>query len=222
MKKAGAPRHKGNTREKGMPMILSDDHRDALVELINIGFGKAADSLSRLVRHRVLLRVPEVYVEPVTRLTDILGERLDGDVATVHQIFSGMISGNAMLLLDYSGAVVLSELLAEDRVPLPRLDESDREVLTEVGNIVLNACLGTFSNILKVHVSFSVPRLALHSLDDMLRSLVVNASAIQHALVVVTTFRIKDKDVEGYLMLIMGVTSMERLLDVLDRWMLIR
>ncbi len=203
-------------------MILSDDHRDALVELINIGFGKAADSLSRLVRHRVLLRVPEVYVEPVTRLTDILGERLDGDVATVHQIFSGMISGNAMLLLDYSGAVVLSELLAEDRVPLPRLDESDREVLTEVGNIVLNACLGTFSNILKVHVSFSVPRLALHSLDDMLRSLVVNASAIQHALVVVTTFRIKDKDVEGYLMLIMGVTSMERLLDVLDRWMLIR
>lgn len=201
-------------------MILSDDHRDALVELINIGFGKAADSLSRLTGHRVLLRVPEVYVEPVTRLTHVFQERVDGDVATVHQIFSGMISGNAMLLLDYRGAVVLSELLTENRVPLQRLDESDREVLAEVGNIVLNACLGTFSNILKVHVSFSVPRLAVHSLDAMLRSLVVNADEIRHALVVVTTFRIKDRDVEGYLMLVMGVTSMDMLLTILDRWML--
>lgn len=205
-----------------MLMILSDAHRDALVELINIGFGKAADSLSKLTRHHVLLRVPEVYVEPVTKLSHVLQERLDGDVATVHQIFSGMISGNAMLLLDYRGAIVLSELLTEDRVPLPRLDESDQEVLAEVGNIVLNACLGTFSNILKVHVSFSVPRLAVHSLEGMLRSLIVNADEIRHALVVVTTFRIKDRDVEGYLVLVMGVTSMERLLDILDRWMLIR
>ena len=40
----------------------------------------------------------------------------------------------------------------------PNLDASGREVITEVGNIVLNACLGVFGNLLKVQVTFAVPR----------------------------------------------------------------
>jgi chemotaxis protein CheC len=47
-------------------------------------------------------------------------------------------------------------------------------VLTEVGNILLNACLGTFGNILKVQVSFSVPRLNLESLNQIVESLRIN------------------------------------------------
>ena len=66
----------------------------------------------------------------------------------------------------------------------PYLDESAREVLTEVGNILLNACLGMFGNLLHVHVSFSVPRLHLESLDDLVASLMTNGNDRRYALVV--------------------------------------
>ena len=41
-------------------MELSPVQQDALVELLNIGFGRAAASLSQLTGHRVLLDVPQV------------------------------------------------------------------------------------------------------------------------------------------------------------------
>ena len=66
---------------------------------------------------------------------------------------------------------MLKELLTnEPALPLS-IDASAREVLTEVGNILLNACLGTFGNLLKVQVTFSVPHLSLESLGAILETL---------------------------------------------------
>ena len=49
-------------------MELTAVQRDALTELINIGFGRAAASLSRLTGYRVLLDVPSVSIHPMERL----------------------------------------------------------------------------------------------------------------------------------------------------------
>ena len=88
-------------------------------------------------------------------------------VASVHQIFSGPVAGDALLILDQQSAAILKELLTnEPALPLA-IDASAREVLTEVGNILLNACLGTFGNLLKVQVSFSVPHLTLETLEGV-------------------------------------------------------
>ncbi len=92
-------------------------------------------------------------------------------MASVHQIFTGPVAGDALLILDQAGAAILKELLTnEPALPLS-IDASAREVITEVGNILLNACLGTFGNLLKVQVSFSVPQLSIESLGAILESL---------------------------------------------------
>ena len=68
----------------------------------------------------------------------------------MHQVFTGPVAGDALLILDPVAAGMLKELLTDEpALPLP-IDASAREVLTEVGNILLNACLGTFGNMLKV------------------------------------------------------------------------
>jgi chemotaxis protein CheC len=133
---------------------LTQTQQDALIELLNIGFGRAAASLSELTGHRVLLEVPQVSVHPIDDLNRTLRGYLDDQVASVHQIFSGPVGGDALLILNHAAAGMLKELLTnEPPLPLP-IDASAREVLTEVGNILLNACLGTFGNILQVQVSF--------------------------------------------------------------------
>src|SRR5688572_2392250 len=161
-------------------MKLTGLQEDALVELLNIGFGRAAASLSQLTGHRVLLEVPHVTIHPVDELSESLERVIRTDVASVHQIFSGPVAGDALLILDQSGASMLKELLTnEPALPLS-IDASAREVLTEVGNILLNACLGTFGNLLKVQVTFSVPQLSLESLGAILETLRISQEGMKY------------------------------------------
>ncbi|HMV83809.1 MAG TPA: chemotaxis protein CheC [Blastocatellia bacterium] len=199
-------------------MELTPTQKDALVELLNIGFGRTADSLSKLTGHRVLLDVPHVAMCPIAELNRTLAGLIEGEIATVHQIFTGSVGGDAMLMLNYEGAVRLKELLTDEPAPAGRLDASAREVLTEVGNILLNACLGTFGNLLHVHVSFSVPRLQLDTLGDLLNSLVVEQQELRYALVVHTGFRLRDSAVRGYLVMVLSVASLDRLLQAVEIW----
>lgn len=198
-------------------MDLSPQQQDALTELINIAFSRTAAALSDMTGHRVLLDAPRVTLCPIGEVAEELNGFVIGEIATVHQIFTGPVSGDALLMLNYDGALMLSDLLTGGRVPSPRLDESDREVLTEVGNILLNACLGMFGNLLKVHVTFSVPRLHLAAIGALLGSLMIGQDGLRHALVVYTNFRMRDSAVTGYLVIVLGVASLDRLLAEVER-----
>jgi len=198
-------------------MNLSDEQHDALAEVINIAFARTAASLSELTGQRVLIDVPRVTVAPMQTLAQSLTPLVHGDVATVHQIFSGPVTGDALLLLDYQDAVLLTDLMLQEQVRSQRLNASAREVLTEIGNILLNACLGVFGNLLQVHVSFAVPRLHLDDLAELLGSLMVGAHDLQYALTVQTGFQLQTSAVSGYMVIIMGVASMDQLIQAIDR-----
>src|SRR5215813_14277926 len=191
-------------------MDLSESQKDALSELINIAFSRTAASLSELTGHRVLLNVPKVAIFPIDELGKVLAEFLPAEVATVHQVFSGPVTGDALLLLNYEGAVTLADLLTDEKPRSDRLNASAREVLTEVGNILLNACLGMFGNLLRVHVSFSLPRLHLEALDGLLKSVIAGKEELRYALIISTAFRLRDNSVSGYLLIVMGISSLDR------------
>lgn len=199
-------------------MVLTEKQSDAIAELINIAFARAASSLSEMSGYRVLLDPPTIDIQPIRDLPHVLGTLINEEVATVHQIFSGPVSGDALLLLNYEGAVQLTDLLCAQQSQSGQLDTSAREALTEVGNILLNACLGMFGNMLHVHVSFSVPRLHLESLENLLGSITIGSEELRYAVVVSTAFHIKDSAVSGYLVLVLGVSSLDRLIRAIEAW----
>lgn len=137
-------------------------------------------------------------------------------MATVHQVFGGEVSGDACLMLNHEGAVHLTNLLTDGAEKKDRLYESDREVLNEVGNILLNACLGTFGNLLKVHITFAVPRMRLEAVNEFIDTLLVGDEGIQHCLIISTDFRIKESEIKGYMIIVLGVSSLELLLQAVD------
>jgi chemotaxis protein CheC len=199
-------------------MILTAEQKDALTELINIGFGRAAASLSRLTGHRVQLEVPQVMMCPVGELSDALRPYIDGEIASVHQVFSGPVGGDALLVLDQRSAGILKELLTnEPALPLS-IDASGREVIAEVGNILLNACLGMFGNLLKVQVSFAVPHVTVEGLEAVVESVIVEREELRYALVVHAGFRLKNSSVTGYLIIVLSVASVDRLIRAVDMW----
>lgn len=195
-------------------MMLTAEQQDGLSEVINIAFSRTAASLSELTDQHVLLDVPDVVLHPSHELVAVLGGMVRNDVATVHQVFNGQFAGDALLLLDYESAVLLTELLTHESTG-KRLDSSAREVLVEVGNILLNACLSMFGDLLHTHLAFSVPRLHVEALQDMLNDLISGKEELRYALVVYTGFRMRNSTVNGYLVLVLGVASLDRLLQAI-------
>jgi chemotaxis protein CheC len=185
------------------------DH-DALTELFNIGLHKAAASLSELTGQRIIVDLPRLWVCPIEETHVRLRELIEGELATVHQVFMGSVSGDAVLVLEYENASRLAALLTHGDVAMDgRLDQSAREVLAEVGNVILSSCLSAFGDMLHVAVSFSVPRIHVESLEGLLRSLKVERDEMHYTLLAATRFRLSEGEVGGYLMIAVGLSSLD-------------
>ena len=191
--------------------------KDALTELFNIGLHRAASALSELTGQRILVDLPRLWVCPIEETYERLVEFLEGDLATVHQIFKGTVTGDAVLVLDYDSATRLSALMTGGGVAIGgRLDQSAREVLAEVGNVILSSCLSSFGDMLHVSVSFSVPRMHVESLEGLLRSIQVDSEEMSYTLLAATRFRLTEGEVGGYLMIAIGMSSLSLISRALE------
>jgi chemotaxis protein CheC len=199
-------------------VTLTADQTDAVTELVNIAFSRTAAALSELTGNRVELTVPEVTAHPIAELLPELSKFVRGDVATVHQIFGGPVAGDAFLVLDVDGAARLVELMTGAGAPTGQMGASAREVLSEVGNILLTACLGVFGDLLSVRFTFAVPRLHLDTLASMLDTLVIGGDELRHALLVGARFRARTGEVTGCMVLVLGITSLDRFVRAVGEW----
>ncbi|HZZ58954.1 MAG TPA: chemotaxis protein CheC [Opitutaceae bacterium] len=199
-------------------MELSPPQTDALTELINIGYGRAAGALSELTGYRVSLEVPRIGMHRIEEIPPLLAEMVRSDVATVTQVFSGPLAGTAMLILDEKAAMVLSRLLSDEKNNPGGFDANGREIISEVGNILLNACLGVFGNLLQVQVTFAMPQLQVSAAGRVLESVSIEREELQYGLMVHTRFQVRASNVTGFLVIVLGITSLDRLLHELDNW----
>ncbi len=202
-------------------MTLTELQTDAISELVNIAFARAGAALGVLSGNRVELTTPDVVACPVAGLGPALRRFVGGEVATVHQVFSGPVAGDALLVLDVAGAGKLIGLLTGEhkvRSPDGGLARPAREALAEVGNILLSACLGVFGDLLRVRFTFAVPLLHLDSLEAMLESLRADDAPLRHALLVGAQFQARASEVTGCIVLVLGVTCLETFLRSVEEW----
>lgn len=196
--------------------MITARQQDSLTELVNIAYGRAAAALSEMTAERVLLQVPALHVIGPDEIETVIGQHFRTHVTCVNQSFSGPISGNAALLLDERAGRILTGLISTSS-RAPTADEV-RATTTEVGNILINACLGVFGNLLRVQVAFTVPNVEVTSASGIIRSLKVNSETLDRILFVHTSFQLRDSGVIGYLAMMFGVASFERLIAEFENW----
>ena len=138
---------------------LTELQRDAVTELLNIGMGRAALALSEMVGEEVSLSVPCVDIVSRHEAAVLVRESGCERIVAVLQEFSGFFWGDTMLVFPEAKSLDLVHALIKDTFPLDIMTEMEQEALMEIGNITLNACLGSISNILQSDVSSSLPSL---------------------------------------------------------------
>ncbi len=136
-------------------MNLTPYQLDILQELINIGVGKAASMLNRMVDTHIQLEVPQLQVLTSSELLNHYESMESSTFTAVKLAFSGDFSGTSALVFPPdSAAKLVSIIIGQEELPLD-MDSLRIGTLQEVGNIVLNGVMGSLGNILQEHIIYS-------------------------------------------------------------------
>ena len=189
---------------------------DILQELINIGVGRAAGMLNRMVSTHIQLQVPELVVLSSKEFLTRYGSRGKEIFSAVQLTFTGHFSGLSALIFPPESASRLVGIILGNAVISPDEAEAMRvETLQEVGNIVLNGVMGSIGNILKENIVFSTPDYVEERFE---RLVFFGEHADDRAMVLMarTQFTIKDHLIEGEVLILFSLASFDTLLAAID------
>jgi chemotaxis protein CheC len=193
------------------PLLTLDElERDALTELVNIGVSRAAVSLRAMVGEQVLLSVPSLEVMSRAKAAVLIGEREIGELVAVRQHFSGAFSGEAILLFPEENSLELVRAVTGEVMSAAAAGEMEEEALTETANVVLNSCLATLANMLERPLEMSIPHVTRGASARVFDTEAV-ASADAVVLFLYINFAINDRNIRGYIAMLMDIPSLEAL-----------
>jgi chemotaxis protein CheC len=189
---------------------LSDLELDALTELVNIGVSSAASSLREMVGEEILLSVPKVELLPRAKAVEILQKSESAKLVAVHQVFEGDITGRAMLIFPEAKSLEIVRAVTGGNLSLEDIIELEQEALAETGNIILNGCLATIANMLERSLKMSLPEI-LHGEAAHFFSLPPPPEGGDLVLFVYINFAVRERDIRGYIAMLMDMPSLEAL-----------
>lgn len=192
-----------------MNTALSDIERDALTELVNIGVGRGALSLRELVGAQVLLSVPSLAILSRAEAATALSPDHTALLIAVRQGFSGEFSGQAFLIFPELSSLELVRAVAGRQLALDDIVELEHEALAEIGNIILNGCIGTIANLMHRSLSMSLPDIVTGTVGEFIA--LFSAGADDIVLVVRINFQIKGHEISGHVAMVMDVESLAAL-----------
>ena len=192
---------------------LSEIERDALAEIANMGVSRAATSLRQMVGEQVLLSVPAVNIVTRRAASKLVERSGTSKLVAVQQSFEGPFSGRALLIFPQTQSLELVRSIVGDEHTLEDVIDLEQEALAETGNIILNACLAAIANVLHRTMRMSLPSVIR---GDGAALFDVNSSHHANSLVLFLyiDFSIKNRDIHGFVALLMDLPSIKALKEI--------
>ena len=196
---------------------LSELHRDALGELFNLGVGRAAHSLSQMVRDEIELSAPFVDLIHAHEVTATLIGSEFKELSMVTIDFEGPFVSKAILLFPERNALaILSNMLDPELTP-EEVAEFEQEAMCEIGNVILNACMSALADEFGIQLHGGLPE---HYFSDT-DSLPIFAEGDADRLVLLLQIRLtmRQQLVQGHLIFLLSVGSLQDLRNCLDAYL---
>ncbi|PLZ04136.1 chemotaxis protein [Burkholderia sp. WAC0059] len=194
--------------------VLTEDQRDALQELANLGMGTAASRLSRLLDSFIELSVPRVRTVALSEAAGALREMtgIEDSVTVVRQGFRSEIKGEVLVICRSAG---MTDLAALVRDPQAEEQASETELIFDIANVLTGACVSSILGQLGLVPIFSAP--------DMLGEAVSLVDVFQPgmlvwnvALLVEVNLSLEDRPLRAHLVMLMAEESIRQVSRALD------
>ncbi len=193
---------------------LTELEHDALVEIFNLGVGQAAAAMSRIVNEEVSMSVPVIAFQSRAEVATTLG---NNRICAVTQQFKGAFNTEAFLMFPEDKSLEIVRLMVGQSLSAEELGEMEQEAMSEIGNIILNACMGTLANVSGRELHGSLPTYHVGTGDNIL-----GHSGKEWDGVVLTLkidFNIERHHIYGYVAFLLDVPALHDLRQYIDDYL---
>jgi len=195
---------------------LSELQQAALSEIFNLGVGQAAAVLNHLLKKEIRITVPEVLflkqAEAIERFVTDYGHRME----VVKQYFNGLQQGKSFLVLSENDTMKIVERLVGSTLTPEEIVKLKPDVLTEMGNIVLNSCLGFLDNQLNCEFEIMMPEYHFGATENVLEA---DPNSLDKSIfVLLTDLGIENENLSGMMRIVVSFDNPDSFLQRLDEY----
>lgn len=196
--------------------MLNIDQKEALQEIANIGMGQAGEMIARALNEFIILSIPRILIlKPnlvAPALTRMVGPK---HVSAVRQAFHGALRGEAIVLYGEKNCHELAGMMGYET---GANHASELEILLDISNILVGACLGGIAGQLKLDIGFSSPSLLADQVPicDILD---IENVSWQNALLIEVNFQLEKHNFSCHLTTFMPEQEIAVLAGAIDRFL---
>jgi chemotaxis protein CheC len=193
-------------------IIISDEERDILQEVMNIAFGKASAELAEVIDIYVVLSIPNIKMLKTAEVPRYIEEEIKDlkEISVIKQSYTGKFHGTALLLFPGGAGKKLFSLFENGSTTGSGSEGFsvvlEKETLLEVGNILIGASVSKVAELLDDVVSYRPPRIVVESMPSDIVDWDL-AEPEGPAILMRTVFSFDKRDINGLLFLIPSYKS---------------
>lgn len=195
---------------------LNTQQENALSEIFNIGMARAASSLSRLAGDEIELAVPRITVVKRQEAAKILAAAAGERVCGVIQCVEGEFKAEAVLILPESNGLDIVRVMVGDWT-VENLSETEQAALSEIGKIVLNACIGTLTNLLGGDYAISPPKARVGPIWNVLE--IKEDAHDETVILIFIEFVLARRQIHGHVAILQDIESMPRFASKVENFL---
>ncbi|MBT4838124.1 MAG: hypothetical protein HON94_12340 [Methylococcales bacterium] len=194
-------------------VFLSELEEDFLGELFNMGVGKSANALSQMLGQTIEMTVPDIEVLPIHDFN--LQQSQYFPLCCVSQQVSGAFDAVSMLVFPHNTSLNVVAMMMGEQLPAEALIELQEEAMSEMGNVVLNACMGDISNVIGDSIFLELPTYRLAISDLLIDEHEAKGDVVIHMNIKLIISSSKES---GSLLLILDPRALPKLKVVLNNY----
>ena len=198
----------GNSKEQ-----LSEQVKNALTELGNIGAGNATTSLSVLLSSRLTMTAPIVKLYDFNELENALGGPETSVVGVLSRL-NGPINAMILFVLGLDDAKNLASVMLGTE--LEWHGDMGISAIGEISNILIGSYVASLGNLSGMELRYSQPQICIDMAGAILSVPCIEYGMISDkALLINSGFKAGNQEINGYIMLISEMHSFDQLLQKL-------
>ncbi len=193
-------------------MQISEEAKDILQEIINTGIGKAASSFSEILSREIVLNFPTLLIFSYDELTDYMKNKAQKEHVNIKQSFNGKLEGQGIVSFPLKdGKTLVNRLLENPDSDNPDFGILERETITEVGNVLINAVVCSISDMVEIETQYEIPELDISN-----TVLSMNKENDYIYCIGEGSFSVEGIKIQGFILLILTYNKTKHIIDKLN------
>lgn len=196
-------------------IILNEDEKDCLQELMNMAYGSATASITEILDASATLSIPDIQIIKTNELKAHLNSQVK--LNTTHYVcmqqINGAIAGENLFVIDSLSAenIALKFGLEKDEL----CDEELFDIILELTNILSSSTISKLAQDMQAQVSFSPPD--VKKLDSISKLDNQFIEKYQNVIIITTELNFDDLNIHGQLLILTTDNSIEYIKKMINK-----